>query len=172
MSAHRRFCLFLLVVLAIALSGAIYLRAAQETKLTASDGASKNLFGRAVAIDSDTAIVGAPEELILVDDPFMPCPDAEQPAFANAHIFVRSSGIWTRQAKLTVAGLFTQFGAAVALSGNTAGVGAPGVQAVLCNPEHTGAAYVYVRSGSTWTQQASFFAPGGVSGFGQSVAIT
>src|SRR5712692_5469776 len=169
MSAHRRFCLFLLVVLAIAMSGAIYLRAAQETKLTASDGAARNLFGSAVAIYGDTAIVGAPEELILVPGPS--CDDRIQAHFAAAHIFVRSSGVWTRQARLEVTGIYTQFGSSVALSGDTAVVGAPGVPAFLCNPERTGAAYVYVRSGTTWTQQASFFAPGGVARFGRSVAI-
>jgi FG-GAP repeat protein len=60
------------------------------------------------------------------------------------------------------------FGVSVALSGSTAVVGALGVKS------NTGAAYVFIRSGSTWSQQAELTASGGAPGddFGLSVAIS
>jgi len=63
-----------------------------------------------------------------------------------------------------------QFGASVALSsdGNTALVGAPN------KTTGTGAAYVFTRSGSTWTQQKELTATGGAHGdlFGTAVGLS
>ncbi len=128
----------------------------QQAKLVASDGVSGDQFGTSVALSSDgtTALVGAP---------------AGQGA---AYVFVRSGTTWTQQAKLvgsdTVGG--DAFGASVALSGdgNTALVGAQEVGI------RRGAVYVFVRSGTTWTQQAKLVASDGVSGdqFGTSVALS
>jgi hypothetical protein len=66
-------------------------------------------------------------------------------------VFVRSGATWSLQAELTVADAAAddQLGTSVALAGDTAVVGA-----VNAGPTHTGAAYVFVRSGTTWTQQA------------------
>jgi hypothetical protein len=61
--------------------------------------------------------------------------------------------VWSRQAKIASTS-DQEFGQAVALSddGNTALVSAPG------DTSEQGAAYVYVRAGTTWTQQAKLTA--------------
>ena len=117
--------------------------AAQQAKLTAADGAAGDQFGLAVAISGSTAVVGAPFK------------NSETGA---AYVFTRSGTTWSQQAKLTIAhsGAGTGFGWSVALSGPTAMVGAPG-QAL--GSRITGAAYVFSRSGTTWSQQAKLTAP-------------
>jgi hypothetical protein len=74
-----------------------------------------------------------------------------------------------QQAKLTAAGgaAGDHVGASVAIAGSTAVVGADGTNS------GTGAAYVFTRSGATWSQQAELTAAGGAAGddFGASVAI-
>jgi hypothetical protein len=80
------------------------------------------------------------------------------------------AGSAAQQAKLTAAdgAAGDQFGLAVALSGSTAVVGAP-----FKNSE-TGAAYVFVRSGTTWSQQAKLTAAHRTANdeFGDSVALS
>jgi hypothetical protein len=122
-------------------------------RLTASDGTAGDLFGRAVAIDGDTALIGA--DWADIDGNF------NQGA---AYVFVRDGEAWVEQAKLTVpeGASSEQFGISVDLSGDTAVVGGAGE-----------AAYVFTRTGTTWSRQATLTAPQ-VTGrdlFGISVAI-
>ncbi len=83
-----------------------------------------------------------------------------------------ASAQWTAEAKLVPGDLVAGdgFGGAVEVSGDTAVVGAPFHDGVAAN---AGAAYVYVRSGTTWVQQAKLRAVDGQAGdrFGQAVAI-
>ncbi len=110
----------------------------QGSKLT---GGEDGRFGLSAALSADgnTALVGAPT-------------DGED--VGSASVYTRSGSTWTVQAVLdtTVSGDESgpaQFGASVALSadGNTALLGGPGD--ALAN----GAAWVFTRSGSTWTEQ-------------------
>jgi hypothetical protein len=89
-------------------------------------------------------------------------------------VFVRSGTIWTEQAKLTASdkefGAF--FGFAVAISGDMAVVGA-------AEDDHPGAidagsAYVFLRSGTGWTEQAKVTAsdPDASALFGKSASIS
>lgn len=153
---------------ATAIGGAAYVYRLIEgswvytTKLVPSD-ASNGLFGNSVAVYGTTIVVGA--------------------RFANnrgaAYVFVQSGGVWSQQAKLvgsdTVSG--DDFGYSVAAGFNTIVVGAPGVDDA-CNPPtelcDSGAAYVFFRSGTSWSQQARFVpADGGVGGyFGRAVALS
>jgi PKD repeat protein len=79
----------------------------------------------------------------------------------------------TQQAKLTASdgATFDRFGASVAISGDTVVVGAhfDGDAGFV-----SGSAYVFVRSGTTWTQQAKLTAADAAGGnrFGDSVAIS
>ncbi len=133
----------------------------QQAKLTASDGTGADHFGRAVAVDGDTALIGS---------------DRYDNGGSNdagaAYVFVRSGANWSQQAKLTAGdpGSNDYFGHSVALSGGTAVVGAfahdgPGADA--------GAAYVFQRNGSSWPQQSKLTASDAAAGdfFGLSVAI-
>lgn len=123
----------------------------QQQKLTASDKETSDFFGRSVAISADgnTVIGGAPFEDV-------------SPYTTNgaAYVFTRSGSTWTEQAKLAPNDMEggERFGWSVALSddGNTALIGA-----YLENTSpytDNGAAYVFTRSGSTWTQQAKLTA--------------
>ena len=132
----------------------------QQAKLTDSDSASFDQFGRSVAIDADTALVGAPFE------------DDEGVDAGAAYVFTRSGSSWNQQAKLTAgdAAARDQFGESVAVDGDTALVGAPLEDGEDLN---AGAAYVFIRSGSSWIQQAKLTDRDGFAGdlFGRSVAI-
>jgi hypothetical protein len=136
--------------------------AAQQAQLTAADGASEDKFGWAVAISGDTAIVGA----------WMAAVGGNESQGA-AYVFTRSGTTWSLQQKLTAAdgGANEWFGHSVAILGDTAVVGACNNLGLI---EGQGSAYVFVRSGTTWTQQAKLTAADGTTGdhFGHSVAIS
>jgi hypothetical protein len=87
-------------------------------------------------------------------------------------VFVRSGTTWTQQAKLTAGdgAAFDHFGTSVALAGDTALVGASGSDDL---GQDAGAAYAFVRSGATWTQQTKLTAADGEGGnaFGAAVAL-
>ncbi|MEO7730647.1 MAG: FG-GAP repeat protein, partial [Kofleriaceae bacterium] len=133
----------------------------QQAKLTASDGGANDTFGSAVALSGDTAVIGAKS-----DD------DAASDAGA-AYVFVRTGTTWTQQAKLTAgdAASNDQLGMSVAVAGDTAVVG------TVNENEHgdrAGAAYVFARAGTAWTQQAKLTAADGAEAdqFGISVAVS
>ena len=131
-------------------------------ELAASDGASSDLFGRSVALSTDTAIVGAPG-----DDA------ADVPEAGSAYVFVLSGGTWTEQQKLVVSDPTENdaFGTSVSVSGETAVVGAPAPG--TREQQTAGYASVFVRSGTTWTEQQRLTASDGaeVDVFGVSVAL-
>jgi len=132
----------------------------QQQKLTASDTEDGDIFGVSVGIDGDTAIVGAPYE------------STGGTQSGAAYVFTRSGSTWTEQQKLVAsdASSFSEFGASVAISGNTVIVGAYQDNGAGSS---RGAAYVFTRSGSTWTQQQKLAAsdPEDFAYFGWSVSI-
>ncbi|MBI4700937.1 MAG: FG-GAP repeat protein [Deltaproteobacteria bacterium] len=132
----------------------------EEQKLIAGDGAKFDVFGRSVALGGDRAIVGATGD------------DDGGPASGSAYVFVRQAGQWVQEAKLTAsdAGVSDCFGVSVATDADTAVVGAD----EACGfPYGSGLAYVFVRQGAIWTQQAKLAASDPAPGdfFGESVAI-
>ena len=137
----------------------------QQAKLTASDAALGDDFGRSVSISGDTVVVGA-----IGDDDVGTIFGGNS---GSAYVFVRSGTIWTQQAKLTAsdAAELDQFGISVSISGDTALVGAFKDDDV---GSESGSAYVFVRSGTTWTQQAKLTASDDAAGdqFGFSVSIS
>ena len=120
----------------------------QQTKLTASDAGTSDTFGFSVDIsdDGDYAIIGATGD------------DDEGSAAGAAYIFTRSGSTWTQQAKITASdgSAGDNFGQAVSISGDGtyAVVGAHQDNGVADAVNDAGAAYIFTRSGSTWTQQA------------------
>ena len=133
----------------------------QESKLTASDAASGDAFGLAVSLDANTAVVGAP-----YDD------DAGADS-GSVYVFTRSGTIWSQQAKITPAdgAPGDLFGSALAIQGDTLVIGSHRDDDVLAN---SGSVYVFVRSGSTWSQQAKLGAstPGTNDAFGRAVSLS
>jgi FG-GAP repeat len=87
-----------------------------------------------------------------------------------AYVFVRSGTSWPQKAKLTASdgSAGDYFGNAVAISGSSVMVGAWGKNS------STGAAYLYVGSGTTWPQQAELTASDAFAGdgFGSYVAMS
>jgi len=90
----------------------------------------------------------------------------------SAYVFVRSGTAWTQQQKLVASdgGQFNAFGVSVSVSGDVAVIGVPYDNTPLFD---AGSAYVFMRSGSTWTQQQKLLAPAGAEQdyFGYSVSV-
>ena len=133
------------------------------TTRLASDGATFDSFGNSVAISGDYALVGAYGDDIGAN--------ANQ---GSAYVFVRSGSSWTQQDKLTATdgAANDYFGNSVAISGDYALVGAY-ADDIGANTAQ-GSAYVFFRSGSSWTQQQKLTAADGAANdnFGNSVAIS
>ena len=132
----------------------------QRAKLTTDNAQAGDLFGNAVAMDGETVLVGAPGV------------DEAGPEAGAAYVFVQVGEEWIQQARLIGDDLeiFDRFGAAVAVHGDTAIVGAYGKDGIGTD---SGAAYVFVRSGTSWTQQAKLTHQGAVPGdlFGFAVGV-
>lgn len=134
----------------------------EQAKLVASDGEAEDLFGSAVAVHGDTALIGSPW------DGHSGVSEA-----GSAYVFVRSSGAWTQEAKLVapapLGGML--FGGAVATDGNTAAMSASFDR--VAGMIGAGSTYVFVRSNCTWVQQSRLTASDAAryDCFGASVAI-
>lgn len=137
----------------------------QQAKLTASDGAYNDRFGGSLSLspDGNTALIGAPRA------------DGDGKTDQGAaYVFSRSGSSWAQQFKLISDGLaFDCSGNSVSLSedGNTALVGA--IKAEVNGIYNWGAAYVFTRSGSSWSQQARLTSSDGAQDdqFGISVSL-
>lgn len=130
----------------------------QGPALTTTDTAADFGWSVALSADGSTALIGA---------------ENDSSAEGAAWVYTRSGSTWTQQgSKLTAGGgAADEFGWSVALAtdGNTAIIGGPDADVDV------GAAWVFARSGSNWTQQGSELTPNDASGpanFGQSVALS
>lgn len=137
-----------------ALQGGAAVNFTHLIKLIAFDGFSPDRFGRAVAISGDTIAVGAPGN------------DTNR---GSVYVFVRSAAGYTLQQELMGdhRNVDDLFGASVAISGDTIVAGATG------ESSKRGAAYIFVRSGNSWSRQQRLVAGDAQAGatFGFSVAI-
>ncbi len=135
----------------------------QQAKLTANNGASGDLFGFSVGLSGNTAIVGAYFDNVGIS-----------PDQGSAYIFTRAGAAWTQQAQLTASdgAANDNFGISVAISGDTALVGSYLDDVGVVSDQ--GSAYVFTRSGSTWTQQAQLSASDGAANdrFGVAVGVS
>src|SRR5262249_17383556 len=135
----------------------------QQAYVKASNTGPMDMFGYAVAVEGDTAIAGASEE----DSSSFGVNSTPNELGYNtgaAYFFVRSAGVWTQEAYVKVTSSAPNhagdsFGYAVAISGDTAIVGAyleDTTKAGQYNPaqKDSGGAYIFVRSGAIWKQQA------------------
>lgn len=133
---------------------------AESQKLTASQAASGDRFGFAVALHGDWAACGVPN-----DDPG----GADRGA---VHVFQRSGGAWTLFAELAAfdGDALEHFGQAVALDGQRLLVGAPDDDA---NGVRCGTAYVLRFDGAAWVHEGKLAPSDPQSGarFGDAVAL-
>ncbi|MBM9502057.1 putative Ig domain-containing protein [Leptospira sp. 201903071] len=168
-----------------------------EAYLKAPNPEISDAFGTSVAISGDTIIVGAIAEdsnqTTVTNAPFTgltPAGDNDSAANSGAaYIFRRTGNTWGLEAylKAPTSGSTIQFGISVAVSGDTAVVGAifedndqtsvtnaPAVPVSNTNASDSGAAYVFARTGTTWAFEAYLKAPNAEAGdnFGSSVSIS
>jgi hypothetical protein len=158
---------------------------AQQAYLKASNTDVFDNFGSSVAVSGDTVIIGASGESSNASG--VNGNQANNSAISSGavYIFTRSGGAWTQQAYLKASnpGVSDRFGFSLAVSGDTLVIGASGEDSNATgvngnqaneSANNSGAAYVFTRSGSTWTQQAYLKAsnPGAEDWFGYSVAVS
>jgi uncharacterized repeat protein (TIGR01451 family) len=131
----------------------------QQQKLTADVPATQETFGLSVTISGDTIAIGAPS-----DD------TAAGVNTGSVHVFTRGGSVWTTQQILARNNAAPPdfFGFSVGLSGDTIVAGS------LFGDGFAGAADVFVRSGTTWTQQQKLIPVDTLAtgSFGSSVAIS
>ncbi len=119
----------------------------QQAKLIASDGAPEERFGIDLGLEGDTALIGSESD--------------DHGAYSGSvYVFTRSGTSWTQQQKITPddGAAVDWFGFAISISGDTALFAASQDDDLGAN---SGSAYVYVRNGTTWTQQAKLHAVDG-----------
>jgi hypothetical protein len=152
-----------LVVSAVrhAANGAIYVFTqsgttwTQVAELTAGDGKPNDYFGDKVALSGTRIVAGAP---------------GHNQTTGAAYVFGHSATGWSQVGELTAhdGTAHDCFGWSVGLSGTTVLVGAEQHSAAA------GAAYVFKKNGSAWSQRAELAAGDGASGneFGYSVSLS
>jgi hypothetical protein len=122
----------------------------QQAKLTPSDGAADDHFGRSVSISGEYALAGAPDD------------DDNGADSGSVYIFKLDGDTWTQQAKLKAGDGAAEdfFGQSVSIAGEYALIGAPGHDD---NGFDSGAAYVFKREITNWTEQAKLTAGDGAA---------
>ena len=153
--------------------------ATQAPYLKASNAHPVDEFGGSVSISGDTLVVGATGEDSSAAGG---AADDSAPSSGAAYVFVRTGATWTQQAylKASNAERDDQFGISVSIWGDTLVVGAIGEESGAGGGEadnsatFAGAAYVFVRSGTTWLQQAYLKASNAEENdaFGRDVSIS
>ena len=135
----------------------------QQAVLLANDGAASDKFGYSVAVNGNTIVVGAYQD------------DTGFADGGSAYVFVRSGTTWSFQQKLTPALMAAndEFGNAVGITGNSIIVGSH--FADLPSNADAGAAYVFQRSGTTWSELQKLTPTAAVvlgDNFGESIAMS
>jgi len=137
----------------------------ETAKLTAVDQAVNDLFGFAVAVNGDVAVVGARSAdcSALIHD----C--------GAAYVFRRNGGgQWSQEAKLMASDKAAgdQFGASVSFDGNRIVVGSV-FDDCPNGSQECGSAYVFAHNGSQWFEQGRLAASdlAANDNFGHSVAL-
>ena len=133
----------------------------EDAKLVASTPDFSDNLGNSVSLDGDYALVGSPNSNTK-----------DALSAGSAYIFTRSTGVWLEEARLTAsdAAFGDFFSISVSLEGNRALLGASSDTA---GGENAGSAYVFVRSGGSWSEETILVASDGAAfdGFGSSVSL-
>ncbi len=135
----------------------------QQAKLFDPDPQTYDLFGSAIDLDGNTVLVGADGD------------DDLGGASGKAFVFTRSGVTWSLQQELVGSDQGPQDNVgnyvsnSLAIDGETVVLGAPGHSL----PNKSGAAWVFTRTGVTWTQEKKFVSPtpNNFGSFAASVAL-
>ena len=157
----------------------------QQATLTASNANANDFFATSLSISGDTLVVGAPYEDSAATGVNGNQADNLASESGAAYIFTRNGSIWSQQAYLKASNSQQAdfFGGAVAISADTVVVGsesedssAMGVNGNQADNSilSAGAAYIFTRNGTVWSQQAYLKAsnPGDDDRFGTTVAVS
>ncbi|MBK8620059.1 MAG: S-layer homology domain-containing protein [Anaerolineales bacterium] len=157
----------------------------QQAYLKASNTGASDFFGYPMALSGDTLVIGAYNEDSNAVGVNGNQADNSASDSGAVYVFIRSGGVWSQQAYLKASNpnVDDSFGDSVDISGDTIVVGtayedsnATGVNGnQLDNSADTsGAAYVFTRTGTTWSQQAYLKASNTDAGdyFGKFVRIS
>jgi MYXO-CTERM domain-containing protein len=172
----------------------------QQQVLTASDGATGgHYFGSAVSLSGDTVLIGASghdaayvfvrtgatwteqqklavpggsfgSAVALSGDTALVADPAAESFIGAVYVYTRSGAVWTQQQKLTASDGAgdDSFGGSVSVLANIAVVGA-----AHDNGNPSGSAYVFARSGTTWSQTGKWkVSDGAVDEFGGAVSLS
>ncbi|MES2707915.1 MAG: leucine-rich repeat protein, partial [Verrucomicrobiota bacterium] len=170
-------------------SGAVYLFArsggiwTQSAYLKASNPGNEDRFGKKISISDGTVVVAAPGESSNATGVNGDQTSNSLAGAGAVYVFVKNDGHWTQQAYLKASntGAGDNFGQSVGISGDRLIVGASGEDssAAGINGDQTdnkatdsGAAYIFIRTGSAWSQQAYLKGAGVTGRFGWSAAIS
>lgn len=151
----------------------------------ASNTGEYDNFGWVVSLSGDTLAIGAPYENSSATGIDGNQADESAPSSGAVYVFVRTGSTWSQQAYLKASNTGTGdvFGWAVSLSGETLAVGAPheassaagvGGDQADDSAADSGAVYVFVRTGTSWSQQAYLKASntGPGDSFGMAVSLS
>lgn len=132
----------------------------QRQKLYPPEGRTASMFGQSLALEGDTALVGAYGGGATIGN-------------GAAFVLTRANGLWSVGQKLSAQNgeLFDTFGGMVALSGNRAVISAH--NAWIGGMVQQGADFVFEKVGDAWFPQARLVSPSGdaYKFFGYHVAI-
>lgn len=132
-----------------------------QQRIQASDGAPNDGFGYSVSLSGDTAVISAAAD------------DNGGAQSGSAYIFTKSGSAWVQQQRIQAADAKANanFGHSTSLDNNTILIGAWQDNA---GPTAAGSAYVFIKSGETWTQQQKLTAPdaGPLDFFGTAVSLS
>lgn len=148
----------------------------QQAYLKASNTDSNDAFGFAVALSNDgnTLAVGAEGEASAAIGIGGSQADNSAPQAGAIYVFARADTAWSQQAYVkgseTTSGNFLGESVALSPDGNTLAGGAPGDDSAAPN---AGAVFVFARTGTTWSEQATVVASNEDADdqFGASVAL-
>jgi hypothetical protein len=163
----------------------------QQAYIKAANTDANDLFGYSVGLSADGSTLAASAydedgSSRVINGPY----DKNRRGAGAIYVFTRTAGTWSQQAYLKAsnaeAGDSLGYAIAISQDGNTIaggagdedcltpGINPPGCDNDLKTDQSSGAAYVFVRSGTTWTQQAFIKAsnPGKEDWFGSRLALS
>lgn len=131
----------------------------QQARLPAPDGSASAGFGVALALEGERLLIGA---------------DRAQSRSGAAFVYLRSGVNWSQEQRLSldIPASGDRFGQSVALSADTALIGAPGRAGLTPGSFAVGAAYVFTRELGSWSLQSELRANAGASGDSYGYALS
>ena len=138
----------------------------EQARLQASDPAAEVRFGTRIAISADGSTMATGAYLAR---------NSGGEAAGNAYVFTRSDGVWTEQSRLQASDAAPdgRFGTSLALNADGSMLAVGAYASTNSGGVNAGNAYVFTRTGDTWTERSRLQASDAAAGdyFGIRVAM-